>query len=85
MPPVKYPSEPPRVELPAGTRVAEGELQLSQLQDLAERVTELKRVTMGSDMKLSVRIEIGGKPISDEVAAKVNGLLAEVSDKLKLQ
>ena len=82
---MKYASEPPRVALPpAGTRVAEGELQLNQLQDLVDRMTELKRVTMGSDVKQSVRIEIGGKPISDEVVARVSALLAEVSGELTL-
>ena len=35
-------------------------------------------------MKLLVRIEIGGKPVGDDVVAKVNGVLAKVSESLKL-
>jgi hypothetical protein len=85
-PTVRHPSEHPRPSpVPAGTRVAEDELRMDQLQDLADRAVELKRLTAGIDMKVVVRIELGGKTIGDDVLEKVNALLSEVSDGLRLR
>jgi Protein of unknown function (DUF499) len=85
-PRLRHLSEPPRVApLPLGTRVAEGELHMNELQTLAEVSDKLKRAAVGYEVKLSVRIEIGGKPVGDDVVEKVNAVLAEVSEGLRLR
>lgn len=82
----RHRSEPPRPSpMPPGARVAEGELRMDELQDLAEHFGAVKKAAIGYDVKLTVRIEIGGKPsVVDEVVMKVNEELAKVSEKLKL-
>ena len=86
-PPARPPSEPARpIPVPSGTRVAEGELRVSELQDLAEHFGAVKKAAIGYELKLTVRIEIAGKPsIGDEVIAKVNEELAKVNTKLMLK
>lgn len=86
-PSTRYPSEPPRSPQPVGSgaRVAEGEVHWGQIEELGARLVDLRRATAGHDLKVTIRIELGGKPVSDDLAAKVNEILAEVTDSLKLQ
>ncbi len=70
----------------AGTLVAEADMQDYELQDLAEQVGNLTRATVGLTLRLHLHIEPGPtEQISDETLAKVNEIMAEVSEKLKLE
>ncbi|MGE0825940.1 MAG: DUF499 domain-containing protein [Candidatus Binatia bacterium] len=75
--------EPPRKP---GVLIASADLQVSQIQDLAEHVAELARLAVGFDLTFHVRVEFGGssRP-SEEIITKMNNLLSEVSDVFKLQ
>jgi hypothetical protein len=69
-----------------GVLVAESDLRLNQIQDLAEQVAELVKAAVGHDLKFHLRVELGGasRP-PDDVIANVNALLREISDALTLR
>ena len=49
------------------------------------RFPELTMAAVGNTLKFNIRIEFGGETTPDpEAVEKINELLAEVSDKLKL-
>jgi hypothetical protein len=77
-----------KAELPRkpGVLVAAADLQVSQIQDLAEHVAELAKLAVGFDLTFHLRVEFSGtsRP-SEEIIAKMNKLLSEVSEVLKLQ
>jgi hypothetical protein len=66
--------------------VAEAELRLNELQDLADSLATIRQAAVGFDLKFCVRLELSGtsRP-PDDVVAKINGLLQEISEKLQLQ
>jgi hypothetical protein len=69
-----------------GTLVAEAPLQVEEIQDLYDQLGDLVKATVGLNLRFHVRIELGPTSrTSDETIDKVNGLLSEVSDKLRLQ
>jgi hypothetical protein len=69
-----------------GTLVAEADMQGYELQDLAEQIGNLTRETVGLNLRFHLRIELGPtEQISVETLAKVNEIMAEVSEKLKLE
>jgi hypothetical protein len=69
-----------------GTLVAEADIQGYELQDLAEQIGNLTRETVGLNLRFHLRIELGPtEQISVETLAKVNEIMAEVSEKLKLE
>ena len=75
------PSEPK----PRGLLMAEDALEANSIQDLAEQIPELTKAAVGTPLKFNIRIEFGGETTPDpEAVEKINELLAEVSDKLKL-
>ena len=75
------PSEPK----PRGLLMAEDVLEANGIQDLAEQIPELTKAAVGTPLKFNIRIEFGGETTPDpEAVEKINELLAEVSDKLKL-
>jgi hypothetical protein len=57
-----------------------------EIQDLAEQIGEIGKAAIGYDMRINVRIEVGADGMSppDEVVAKINAKLGEVSKDLKL-
>jgi hypothetical protein len=66
--------------------VAEADLQNYELQDLAEQVGNLMKETVGMNLRLHLRIELGpASQVSEATLARVNDLLAEVSEKLRLE
>jgi hypothetical protein len=76
---------PPVVEKRPGVVVAEANLKPAQVQDLADQVGELARVAVGHEVRLRLRIEVGGgKPVPPELVAKLNEILGEVSKDLLL-
>ena len=70
---------------PAGVLIAEAPLEANGIQDLADQIPDMAQAAVGSALKFNVRIELGGDTTPDpEVVEKVNALLSEVSDDLKL-
>ena len=65
--------------------VAEAPLEASGIQDLADQIPNIAQAAVGGDLKFKVRIELGGDtPPDPAVVDKINALLSEVSDDLKL-
>jgi hypothetical protein len=85
--PVPPPIDPVPVPEPEqGRKVAEAELQAHQVQDLADVVSELVEAAIDVELRIRVRIELGGeRPISEEVVERVNGVLAKVAGELKIR
>lgn len=83
---LRVPSEPPPPPPPppSGTHVAEADLELYELQDLADVVGELVEATAGYDLAFRIRIALDGSPPEDMVDA-ANTVLGEVSEDLKLE
>jgi len=77
---------PPPPPPPPGVLRAEADLQTSQLQDLADQMGELKKLVVGYDLKLHLRIELGGArtPPADLVA-RINAVLEEVAKGLRFE
>ncbi len=82
--------EPPRRSAPPqpapGVLVAEADLRLNEIQDLADAVANIGQAAVGFDLKLHLRLELSGasRP-PDDVVTKINLLLQEISEKLRLQ
>ena len=69
-----------------GVKVAEADLRTNELQDLSDLTGEIAQAAAGYELKLSVRVELGGEKVPpDNVIEAVNQLLAKVSDRLKLK
>ena len=66
--------------------VAKAELRLNELQDLADSIANIRQATVGYDLKFHLRLELSGtsRP-PDDVVAKINLLLQDISEKLRLQ
>jgi hypothetical protein len=64
--------------------VAEADLRPNELQDLADQLGELTKAVVGYDLKLHLRLELGGaKTPPAELVAKVNAMLEEVAKGLR--
>ena len=75
------PSEPK----PRGLLMAEDVLEANGIQDLADQIPAIFKAAVGNTLKFNIRIEFGGETTPDpEAVEKINELLAEVSDKLRL-
>ncbi|MYI99696.1 MAG: ATP-binding protein [Gemmatimonadetes bacterium] len=71
---------------PAGQLTAEAELEASGIQDLSEVLPDILNAAVGSGIRFNFRIELGGEtPPDPETVEKLNKILSEVSDKLKLE
>ncbi len=71
---------------PAGTKAAEAELRINELQELTERLDDLRRAAAGHELRFTLRIEVGGaKPVAEDVARRLNALLAEIAPKLQIR
>ena len=70
---------------PLGMLVAETPLEAHGIQDLADHIPGLTQAAAGSALSFNIRIELGGDAAPDQtVVDKINSLLSEVSDDLKL-
>ena len=70
---------------PMGMLVAEASLEANGIQDLADQIPDIAQAAVGSALNFNVRIELGGDTTPDPaVVDKINALLSEVSDDLKL-
>ncbi len=75
----------PYTPRPRGLLIAEAVLEAHGIQELAERISDILTAAVGNDLKFSVRVEFGGETAPDsEAVEKINKLLSEVSDKLRL-
>ena len=79
-------AEDPRYSTkPQGSLTAEAELEANGIQDLAEQIPELLAAAVGSSLKFSVRIELGGETVpNEESVEQINSLLSEVTEELRL-
>jgi hypothetical protein len=69
-----------------GTLVAEADMQDYELQGLAEQASNLTRETVDLNLRFHLRVELSPTAqISDATLTKVNEIMAEVSEKLKLE
>jgi hypothetical protein len=69
-----------------GTLVAEAGLRANQLQDLVDRIADITRAAAGLDLTFHLRIQLGGPTSpSDDVTARINQLLEEISADLRLR
>jgi hypothetical protein len=69
-----------------GVRVAAADVDVGQFQDLADQLGEVKKAAAGFDLKLQIRVELSGaRPVPPEVVDRINQLLGQVSDALKLE
>ena len=69
-----------------GSPRAEAVLEAAQIQDLAEQVPELLKAAVGSELRFTVGVEVGGESApSPEAVEKIKELLAEVSEDLRLR
>jgi hypothetical protein len=85
--PVPEPSQRPAPPQPApGVLVAEADLRLNEIQDLADAIANIGQAAVGFDLKFHLRLELRGvsRP-PDDVVTKINLLLQEISDNLRLQ
>ena len=65
--------------------MAEAHIDIYEIQNLSEQVSDLTRTAIGLDLKFHIRVELGtNPPPSEEAVAKINQLLHEVSEDLKL-
>ena len=71
---------------PSGLLVAEADLEAHGIQDLADQIPDITTAAVGTGLKFNIRIEFGGETRPDpEAVEKINELLAEVDDTLKLK
>ena len=78
--------QPPVPPKPDGVLTAEATLEANGIQDLADQLPELLKAAIGSELKFSIRIELGGEtsPESESVE-RINSLLSEVAAELELR
>lgn len=75
-----------RAAVQTGVRVAEAELQSSQIQDLADSIGDIQKAAAGHGIKFMIRIEVGGdKPVTDSVVRDIDKTLKGVSKDLALK
>jgi hypothetical protein len=83
---VPLPPRPPGPPPKLGMLVAEALIETYEIQNLSEQVSELTRAAIGLDLKFHIRVELGSTPPpSEEAVAKINQLLQEVSEQLRLK
>ena len=79
------PGGKPYEQLSLGMLVAEAPLEANGIQDLADQIPGITQAAVGSKLKFNIRIELGGDTAPDPLAVeKINALLSEVTDDLKL-
>ena len=70
---------------PKGLLSAEAVLEANGIQDLADQIPGITKAAVGTELKFNVRVDFGGEtPPDPEAVKKINELLSEVSDELRL-
>jgi len=82
----EYPRIPALSQPAPGVLVAETDLRLNEIQDLADSIATIGQAAVGFDLKFHLRLELSGasRP-PDDVVTKINLLLQDISVKLRLQ
>ncbi len=80
-------ASPPVVrESVPGVLVAEAPLRVDEIQNLNDAIADLVKAAVGLNLQFHVRIELGpASQVSDAMLEKINELLSEVSQKLRLK
>jgi hypothetical protein len=66
--------------------VARAELKSSQIQDLADQISEITLAAAGLDLKFNIQVEVSGTTSgSTDAVAKLNELLGAIAEDFKLQ
>ena len=61
-------------------------MEVHGIQDLADQIADISTAAIGNEIKYKIRVEFGGETSPDpEAVEKINELLAEVDDTLKLK
>ena len=82
---VREDEKDPYQRKPGGMLTAEAALEANGIQDLADQIPDIAKAAVGSSLKFNVRIEFSGETTPDpEQVQKINELLSEVSDDLRL-
>ena len=80
---IRHPDAPPYTP---GVFVAEAELEVHGIQELADQIADISTAAIGTKIKYKIRVEFGGEtPPDPEAVEKINELLGEVDDSLKLE
>ena len=80
---IHHPDSPPYTP---GVLVAEAELEVHGIQELADQIADISTAAIGTGLKFNIRIEFGGEtPPDPEAVTKMNELLAVVDGALKLK
>ncbi len=75
-----------RVPLASGMLVAEAPLREDEIQNLSDTIGDLTKTAVGLNLQFRLRVELGPvSQVSEETMARINELLGEVSDKLRLE
>ena len=75
----------PYATKPPGLLTAEAMLEANGIQDLADQIPEITKAAIGNTLRFSVRVELEGtSPPDAEAVDRINQLLSEVSDDLRL-
>ena len=70
---------------PRGRLHAEAVLEGNGIQDLADQIPEIAKAAVGNEIRFNVRIEFGGETAPDpEAVERINAMLSEVSEELRL-
>jgi len=80
------PPEPP-FKLQPNVLIAEAELRPSEIQDLADRLSDLRKLAGNADLRFRLRLELDGDalPVGSDAVARLNELLAEISKALSFK
>jgi hypothetical protein len=79
---INVPEKPPERNI----KVAAAYLETYQLQDLLDKIPDIKNAAVGIDLKFKLQIELGGESQpSDEVIAQINEMLQEILNGFKLE
>ena len=66
--------------------VAEAALGIEEIQNLSDTIGELTKTAVGLNLQFRLRVELGPvSQVTDETIVRINELLGEVSDKLRLE
>lgn len=80
------PPPPPPPPPPTGKRVAEAEVTSYEIQELSDKLSEIKKASAGHSLRYYIRVELGdGKEVPPSVGEQVHAILKKISEKLDLK
>ena len=87
---LQIPRRPQRIReteapAPSGILRAQAKLEVHHIQDLGEQIHEIAEIAAGNNLRIDVRIEMGGDNLPDpEIVSSMNELLSAISEELRL-